>query len=126
MLNFFYFKFYALSQKVNGMGRHNHYYACLTLSFFEIVAFVNGILLVHMLGRWELVFSGISKFLAVIVFLVVLLINYTLFSIRSRSEEFLVERKSILSNSSEYLGGIISLLLVILTLFFLAYFTFNG
>ncbi|WP_444901611.1 hypothetical protein ACJJIG_20185 [Microbulbifer sp. SSSA007] len=122
MLNSFYFKFFALSQKINGVGRHNHYYACLSLSFFEITLFVNGVLLAHMfLGIGE-VFSGVTKFSAVLIFIAVFLVNYILFSIRSRSKGFLAKKKVVLCKSSGHVGGVLSLLVPIICMFSLAYF----
>lgn len=121
MINFFYFKFYALSQKVNGVGRHNHYYACLTLSFFEIVLFINGALLVHIfLGGRE--FFSVTKFLVVVIFLVVFLVNHVFFSVRSRGGQFLAEKEVALSGSSGHIGGLLSLLIPMLCMFALAYF----
>ncbi|WP_444926552.1 hypothetical protein ACJJI4_22705 [Microbulbifer sp. TRSA002] len=122
MLNSFYFKFFALSEKINGVGRHNHYYACLSLSFFEIALFINGALLAHMfLGIGE-VFSGVTKFSAVLFSITVFLVNYILFSIRSRSKGFLVKKKVVLCQPSGYVGGVLSLLVPIICIFFLAYF----
>ncbi|WP_299589246.1 hypothetical protein [uncultured Microbulbifer sp.] len=122
MLNFFYFRFYALSQKVNGIGGHNHYYACLSLSFFEIALLLNGVLLVHIFIEVGAVFPDVSKFLAVVIFLVVFLANFIIFSMRNRDEEFLAERKRVLCSHTKYIDGILSLLIPILCMFSLAYF----
>ncbi|WP_445355157.1 hypothetical protein ACJJI5_21835 [Microbulbifer sp. EKSA008] len=122
MLNYFYFQFFALSQKINGVGRHNHYYACLSLSLFEIAIFINGVLLAHMfLGLGE-TFSGVTKFSAVLISIIVFLLNYILFSIRSRSKSFLVKKKVVLCKPSGYAGGVLSLLVPVICIFFLAYF----
>ncbi|MDP5211335.1 hypothetical protein [Microbulbifer sp. 2205BS26-8] len=104
------------------MGKHNHYYACLSLSFFEIALFINGVLIAHLLlGVGEL-FSSVTKFAAVLISIVVFLVNYIFFSIQNRSKDFLDKKKVVLCKSSGHIGGVLSLLIPIISMFSLAYF----
>lgn len=88
-----YISFYFYSEKINGENAYHNYFACLAVTFLQLIVMANIIVLYDAVVGFDFkwLFDDLSKIAFALFLIAIFLANYTYFTVSSRYKKIIRE-----------------------------------